>query len=195
MTTARRRATLRVASGGRDDWAGETAADESVATMPETPAYHEHLLDASDVCNSCHRVIRVERQDPTRGGLTREFESHYERHPLTTEIGYGPAQSVSEAKGVFCDRCGTESPYDRIWDDAEDDVPDERFRELLKATIRALEEKGVTLDRQTLAREALRRRRAGDHVDDCLGEATEAAIRRAVTRSDADTDSQREVSA
>ncbi len=72
--------------------------------MTESPAYHEHLLDASDVCNSCHRVIRVERQDPTRGGLTREFESHYERHRDHTEIGYGPAKSVSDEKGVFCER-------------------------------------------------------------------------------------------
>ena len=31
--------------------------------------------------------------------------------------------------------------------------------------------------------EALRRRRDGEHVDDCLGEATESAIRRAITRS------------
>ena len=164
--------------------------------MTEQPAYHEHLLDASDVCNSCHRVIRVERQDPTRGGLTREFESAFERHRDHTEIGYGPAKSVSEEKGVFCERCGTESPYDRIWNDAEADVDDERFRELVQTTIRTLEHKGVTLDRQTLAREALRRRHEGEHVDDCLGEATEAAIRRAITRSGADqTDARREVPA
>jgi hypothetical protein len=163
--------------------------------MPDTPAYHEHLLDASDVCNSCHRVIRVERQDPTRGGLTREFESHYERHRDHTEIGYGPARSVSDEKGVFCDRCGTESPYDRIWDDAEEDVDDERFRELVQATIRTLEFKGVTLDRTIFAERALQTRRDGDHVDDCLGEATEAAIIAAITQADANQDGRREVPA
>ena len=194
MTTTGRPVTSRLARGGRNDRAGETAAEESFVTMPETPAYHEHLLDASDVCNSCHRVIRVERIEPTREGLDREFESVYERKRETTEIGYGPAQSVSEEKGVFCNECGTESPYDRIWDDAEEDVCDERFRDLIQATIQTLERKGVTLDRQTLARGALRRRRDGEHVDDCLGEATEAAIRRAITQADAD-DGRQEVPA
>jgi len=190
--------------------------------MTESPAYHEHVLDASDVCNSCHRVIRVERIDPARGGVTREFESHHERHRDHTLVDYGPAKTVGEQQGTFCDRCGTESPWDRYWDDHRtnthelataigwlDDVDEpavtpcqerevsmSKFRELVQATIRTLEHKGVTLDRQTLAREALRRRRDGEHVDDCLGEATEAAIRRAVTRSETDhTDSRREVSA
>ena len=72
----------------------------------------------------------------------------------------------------------------------------EKFRELLKATIRTLESKDVTINRETLAQEALRRRRDGDHVDDCLGAATEAAIRRAITQSDTDRPTaRREVSA
>ena len=163
--------------------------------MTESPAYHEHLLDASDVCNSCHRVIRVERQDPTRGGLTREFESHQERHRDHTEIGYGPADSVSGQKGVFCDRCGTESPYDRVWDDAGDErLDDDRVRELIQNTIRTLEHKGVTIDRQTLAERALQARRDSEHVDDCLGAAVDAAITRAVTR-DPETTTDREVPA
>ena len=217
-----RPAASRFARGGREDWAGETAAEESFATMPDTPAYHEHLLDASDVCNSCHRVIRVERQDPTRGGLTREYETHQERHRDHTVVDYGPADTVGEQQGTFCDRCGTESPWDRYWDDHRtdshevatalgwlDDVDEPavtacqerevsmpKFRELLKATIRTLESKGVTIDRTTLAREALRRRRDGEHVDDCLGEATEAAIRRAISTKDAGrADARREVPA
>ena len=184
----------------RYDRAGETVGRELSATMPDTPAYHEHLLDASDVCNSCHRVIRVERIDPMRSekdanGQLRKVETMFERRRETTEIGYGPARSVSEEKGVFCTECGTESPYDRIWDDGEDDVSDERFRELVQATIRTLEHKGVTVHRQTLAREALRRRHDNEHVDDCLGEATEAAITRAITQADADRDGWREVPA
>ncbi|WP_435075299.1 peptide ABC transporter substrate-binding protein [Halorubrum sp. HHNYT27] len=160
--------------------------------MPETPAYHEHLLDASDVCNSCHRIIRVERIEPTREGLGREFESVYERRRETTEIGYGPARSVSEEKGVFCDRCGTESPYDRIWDDAEKDISYERFREIIQATIRTLEFKGVTISREDFAQHALQHRLDGNHVDDCLGAATEAAIVAAINRTDADQEGRRE---
>ncbi len=205
----------------RYDRAGETVGRELSATMPDTPAYHEHLLDASDVCNSCHRVIRVERQDPTRGGLSREYETHHERHREHTVVDYGPADTVGEQQGTFCSRCGTESPWDRYWDDHRtdshevatalgwlDDVDEPaatacqvreistaKFRELVQATIRTLEHKGVTLDRQTLAREALRRRRDGEHVDDCLGEATEAAITRAITQADADHDGRREVPA
>jgi hypothetical protein len=184
---------------------------------PEQPAYHEHVLDASDVCMSCHRIVRVERQDPTRGGLTREYETHHERHRDHTVVDYGPADTVGEQQGTFCSKCGTESPWDRYWDDhrtgayelatalgwlddadeptttpcQERAVSPAKFRELVKATIRTLDEKGVTLHRKTLAREALRRRRDGAHVDDCLGEATEAAIRRAVTRDAADADQTR----
>ena len=202
--------------------ASDTFDVHTYSTMTEQPAYHEHLLDASDVCNSCHRVIRVERQDPTRGGLTREYETHHERHRDHTVVDYGPADTVGEQQGTFCSRCGTESPWDRYWDDHRtnthevatalgwlDDVDEpavtpcqvrevsmQKFRELLKATIRTLEAKDITIDRETLAQEALRHRRDGEHVDDCLGEATEAAIRRAITRSGADrTDTRREVSA
>jgi len=161
--------------------------------MTESPAYHEHVLDASDVCMSCHRVIAVERQDPTRGGLTREFESTFERHRDHTEIGYGPADSVSGHKGVFCDRCGTEGPYDRVWDDAgEEQLGDDRVRELIQHTIWTLEHKGVTIDRQTLAKRALRARHNGEHIDDCLGAAVDAAITRTVTR-DTEANADREL--
>ncbi len=153
--------------------------------MTECPAYFEHVLQAADVCINCHRVIRLERQAPVRSGLSREFESHYERNQRTTEIGYGPARSVSEHKGVFCDHCGTEGPDDRYWDDTPDDrLTDARVRELIQETIRTLEHKGVSIDRQTLAARALQARRDDEHVDDCLGEAVEAAIHRALTRQE-----------
>ena len=166
--------------------------------MTESPAYFEHLLQAPDVCINCLRVIRVERVDPARSGLTREFESHYERNQKTTEVGYGPARSVSESKGVFCDHCGTEGPDDRYWDDHSGDrLDDERVRELIQHTIRTLEHKGVTIDRQTLAERALQARQDGEHVDDCLGAAVEAAIVAAMTRQPADDqdDGRREVPA
>ena len=137
--------------------------------------YAERLLDAPDVCKNCLRIIRIERVDPARGGVTREFESHYERDPTTTEIAYGPADSVGEQKGVFCAECGTEGAHDDFWRD--DDVDDERFRELVQHAIATLEEKGVTLSRQDFARHALyQRHRQEEDVDKALSEATKAAI-------------------
>lgn len=175
--------------------------------MPEQPAYHEHLLDASDVCLGCLQIVRVERLNPNRRGDKRTYETHHTPHPTRTVKDYGPALNITDQRGDFCKRCGTEGPFDRPWDDHRkpqyqtavalnwlfecDDNPApqprelsrERFRELIQNAIETLEEKGVTLDRMTLAQEALRRRRDGEHVDDCLGEATESAIRRAITRS------------
>jgi len=149
-------------------------------------AYQEHILNASDVCANCLRVIRVERVDPTRDGMVREYESHYERHPRNTEIAYGPADSVSNVKGVFCDRCGTEGAHERIWESA--DVGDVRFERLVKQAIATLKYKGVTLQPQDFAAHALQQRRDGATVDEALGAATEAAIVASAARDDADTD-------
>lgn len=150
-------------------------------------AYAERILDASDTCANCHRVIRVERVDPTRGGVIREFESHYERHPRNTEIGYGPADTVGEQKGVFCKDCGTEGAHHRIWDD--DNVDAERFRELVQQTIATLEYKGVTLSRQDFAEHALNQRhRQDEDVDTALTKATEAAIVAAAAMNTDETD-------
>jgi len=147
----------------------------------ESPVYHEKALQSADVCSNCLRIIKQERMEPSRNGLDEELESVYERDPRTTEIGYGPARSASNVKGCFCDRCGTESPYERIWSDEPDDrLSDRRVRELLKALIRSLEHKGVKLHRPTLARHALQRRHDGEHVDEALGRAVEAAIVAAV---------------
>jgi len=161
--------------------------------MTESPAYDEHLLSASDVCANCLRVIRVERVDPTRDGMIREYESHYERHPHTTEIAYGPADSASNVKGVFCDRCGTEGPHtdDRIWtsersDDGTliDTVDDRRFRELVKQAYATLKHKGVTLQPHDFIAHALQRRKDGATVDEAIGWAVEAAIVAAMTAAD-----------
>jgi len=163
--------------------------------MTESPAYDEHLLSASDVCANCLRVIRVERVDPTRDGMIREYESHYERHPHTTEIAYGPADSVSNVKGVFCDRCGTEGPYtdDRVWtseraDDGTriDTVDDARFEELVKQAYATLKHKGVALQPQDFTAHALQQRKDGATVDEALGAATEAGIYAEMVRDDSD---------
>jgi len=145
-------------------------------------AYQEHILNAADTCSNCLRVIRVERVDPTRDGMVRDFESHYERHRRNTEIAYGPADSASNVKGVFCDRCGTESAHDRIW--RNEDVGDERFEELVKQAYATLEHKGVTLQPHDFIAHALQQRRDGAGVDEALGAATEAAIVASAARDD-----------
>jgi len=147
-------------------------------------AYQEHILNAVDVCANCLRVIRVERVDPTRNGLVREYESHYERHRRNTEVAYGPAESVSDVKGVFCDRCGTEGAHDRIW--RSEDVGDERFEALVKRAIATLGYKGVTIRAQDFAGYALQHRRDGATVDEALGAATKAALAASAARDDAE---------
>jgi len=139
-------------------------------------AYAERILDAPDVCKNCLRVIRIERVDPAQSsGITREYEAHLERNPKTTEIAYGPADSVGEQKGVFCEECGTEGAHDRIWH--EDDVGAVRFNELVQQAIVTLERKGVTLSREDFAAHALNHRHRQDEgVDVALSKATEAAI-------------------
>jgi len=82
-------------------------------------AYEEHLFDASDVCRNCLRRIRVERVDPVRSGMGVEYESHMTRHDRHTEVDHGPAESVTDQQGTFCTHCGTESAFDRIWDDVD----------------------------------------------------------------------------
>ena len=145
-------------------------------------AYQEHILNATDVCSNCLRVIRVERVDPTRDGMIREYESHYERHPNNTEIAYGPADSASNVKGVFCDRCGTEGAHDRIWE--SEDVDDGRFGELVKQAIATLDYKGVSIQPRDFAAHALQQRKDEASVDEALGAATEAAIVAQAARSD-----------
>ena len=156
-------------------------------------AYAEHIYNALDVCRNCLRPIRIERVDPTRDGMIREYESHYERHPRNTEIAYGPADSVSNVKGVFCGRCGTESPDDRVWtseraDDGTrtDTVDDVQFERLVKQAYATLKHKGVTLQAQDFIAHALQQRKDGATVDEALSKATEAAIVASAARSDRD---------
>jgi hypothetical protein len=101
--------------------------------------YAEHLLDASDVCSNCLRRTRVERIDPYLSDEL-EAESKYSRHEQRTEVGYGPHESPPKSKGVFC-KCGVESTFVRTWDDG---VGYQRFKQLVKNTIRTLKEKDVT---------------------------------------------------
>lgn len=144
-------------------------------------AYQEHLLNASDVCQNCLRRIRVERVDPTRSGMRVEYETYMSRHERHTEIDHGPAESVTDQQGTFCTHCGTETAFDRVWDDVDFADPElalgeARFRELCKNAMRSLEAKGVSIDRHAFATAALSAFDAHEPVDECLGNATEHAI-------------------
>jgi len=146
-------------------------------------AYYEHIYNAPDVSIDSFRLIKVERIDPHRSNLMiGETESYYSRRDEVTEIGYGPAESVSEHKGVFeCDT-GVESAHDRHWDavdfhdPANTDFGYEEFKQLCQNAMRTLEAKGVSIDRHAFATTALSRYDAGHGIDHCLGEATEHAI-------------------
>jgi hypothetical protein len=125
------------------------------------------------VCSNCFRLIREERVDPTRSGLTRDLETTYQRRRETTEIGYGPGKAVSEHKGVWC-ACGVESHRHRIW--AADDVGRERFRDFLKHVLETLARKEVSLRRRETAAYALQRFDDGAAVDEALATGIEAGI-------------------
>jgi len=140
-----------------------------------TTPYHDHILDARDVCANCHRLIRVERLDPVRGGLNTELDSHYSRHKRTTTVEYAPAESASESKGVFCE-CGVEDSRvrDRLW--SPGNISRERFRDLLTATAGTLTHKDVTISRERFASVALAAYDAGRDADDALETALDAAL-------------------
>jgi len=143
--------------------------------------YQEHVLEAPDVCQSCFRRIRVERIEPTRSGVAREFESTYGRRKRTTEINYGPAEDVADQKGVFCDRCGTESAFARTWDQADVHDPDapfgrDRFKEIAMTCLHSLLAKGVSADRKAFIARALSELDDGATVDEALGRATDHAL-------------------
>ena len=146
--------------------------------------YADHLLDSADVCSNCLRKNRVERIDPVMGdGLGNDLDSHYERDENRTEIGYGPADVVSEQKGVFCS-CGVEGAHERIWD--PQDVSREKFRELVKAAIRTLDEKDVTVRRRETVRYALSHFSEHGDVDRALANAIDAGIVAAVASGSRD---------
>jgi len=143
-------------------------------------AYQEHVLHAADVCNSCLGMIRVERLNPVRTGMSREYEACYERHKKRTVIDYGPAESVSDQKGVWC-VCGVENARTRIWSDQ--DINTDRFHDLIQRLLRTLEAKGVTVARKPLAAHALQARRDGDSVDEALAAGVDAGLQVATRRS------------
>lgn len=117
--------------------------------------FQEHVLNAPDVCNSCFRTIRREREHTESRSLRGDVsatKSAFTRVRQTTSVEYPPARTPSDSIAVFC-HCGTESAFDRVW--ADDDVGREQFRELVKHLLRTLDRKGVSVDAERLAYHAL----------------------------------------
>jgi hypothetical protein len=148
-----------------------------------TDAYAEHVLEAADVCNNCLRLIRVERIDPARSGVAREFEATFERERRHTSVEYAPAESVSDHKGVFC-ACGVEGARDRIW--SGDDLPRDRFKDLVQHLLATLDRKDVTVKPRETAAYALQAFDDGAAVDQALARAVDAGIVAAAAQSDDD---------
>lgn len=156
--------------------------------MIEGP-YEDLILDGSDVCANCFQVRSVERIGKARGTLANEFSVHFERKKATTEIAYGPADSVTDQKGVFCDPCGTESPFHRIWD--ADDIDKERFKLLIVNLEATLRQKGVDLKRETMARVALQAFEVDERgPDESLSVAVDAGTIASVARDTPEADAE-----
>ncbi|ELZ05576.1 hypothetical protein [Natrialba aegyptia] len=147
--------------------------------------YAQHLLDASDVCSNCLRKNRVERIDPVRGGLVTELDSHLSRDETRTSVGYGPADCVSEQKGVFCE-CGVEGAFERLWDPTA--VAEDEFKTLVKAALATLAEKDVTVRRKETVMYALSHYRDHGNVDRALASALDAGIVAAAAAGNDDRD-------
>jgi len=152
--------------------------------------YADHILDSRDVCSNCFRTIRVERIDPTRNGFGGELESHFERRKQNTVIGYGPAESVTDIKGVFCE-CGVEGSHERIWNPTE--VAERKLKTLIKNAIRTLKRKDVSIKPKETCAYILHVWRETDDVDRAMSKGIEMGIvARAAQRSDeTESDEQR----
>ena len=150
------------------------------------PAYQEHVLNAVDVCQNCLRIVREERHthEPRRSDVSVQ-ESQWSRRRDTTDVAFGPGETITDHKGVFCE-CGVEGSFVRVWGDR--DVDREQFRELLKRLLRSLDHKGVSVDRKATAAHALdaldrtgeyRHYRPDGMIDEALSEGVRYGLARA----------------
>lgn len=137
--------------------------------------YADHILDASDVCSNCFRVVSVERVDPVMGdGLGHELDSHYSRHKRETSVEFHDSEpEPTQAKGVFC-KCGVEGSHERLWEPG--DVDRDRFADLLKSAIRSVATKGVALKPDETISYAVSHWREHDDVDRALATALDAGV-------------------
>jgi len=148
--------------------------------------FQERILNNPAVCNNCFRRIRRERSQRESATLRSDVSARrslYTRVKQTTSVDYVPAERASEAIAVFCE-CGTESAFDRIWDDGENRcLTTRRVKTLLKACIRTLETLGVTLDRKTTIALALQHYRDDHDFNSALKAAVETGVHRSVAQS------------
>jgi len=87
---------------------------------------------------------------------------------------------------VFC-QCGCESAFHRVWEDSADRcLTLRRFKDLLKACIRTLEDIGVTLDRKTTICLALQHYRDEHDANGALEAAILTGVHRAVASASRD---------
>lgn len=152
-------------------------------------AFQELVLDDPEVCNNCFGRIRRERARTESSTLRLDVsveKSPYTRVETQTTIDHVPGGTPSESVAVFCE-CGVESAYERIWTDGDDRcLRMRRVKDLLRAMIRTLEAKGVTLDRPTCIRLAIHYYREDHDLNTAFQDALEAAIETAaLTSSDA----------
>jgi hypothetical protein len=155
--------------------------------MPrEHSVYQEHVVDAPDVCSNCFRPIRRERSRTT--SATDRSDVSVEKSPYTrvrehTEVDHHPASPPTESITVWC-VCGTEGAYDRYWEDGDDRcLMMSRFKQFLTCSIRTLERKSISLDRETCVRHALSHYRDHHDYDAAIEAAVEAGIQAAVANT------------
>ena len=159
-------------------------------------AFQEHVLNAPDVCNNCFQLIRVERAHTESRTLRSDVSATKSAYTSvgvqTTSKEYPPARCASDAWGIFCD-CGTESAYDRTWDDRAPDR--ERFRTFVQNLLRTLGRKEVSVDRERLAYHALTAfnerpqrallgtyiRRPSPKINECLARGMKHGLQRATS--------------
>jgi len=109
--------------------------------------YNDHILQASDVCSTCHRRTRGEFVSPYHNGTGWQADSA--QQPIARRTLIEHHDSVPEPthdRTVFCDRCGTDDPYVRLWDPTE--LSRDDFKHLLRNTLETLAEKGIHLSRE-----------------------------------------------
>lgn len=155
-------------------------------TIPPEGPYRDLIYNGNDVCRNCLRLVRRERIDPVRGTVGVEYEESLERDPRTTVVAFGPGESISDHKGVFCE-CGCEGVF-TDWRD-ETDVDREKFKELATNLIRTLDAKGVTVNREETVGMAFERWRDGDPIDEAFARGVDHGLAVATRRG---TDDERQ---
>ena len=149
-------------------------------------AFQELVLNDPEVCNNCFGRVRRERsqtQSSTFRSDVSAEKSPYTRVETQTTVDHVPGETPSRSVAVFCE-CGTESAFDRIWEDSDDRcLTMRRLKDLLKSMVRTLEAKGVTLDRPTCIRLAIHYYRQHYDLNQAFEDALEAAIETAALTS------------